>query len=134
MGDIVKIWTDGGCVPNPGKGGWGALLEFNGTRKLIGGFSDEENTTNNRMEILAAIEALRCLKRPCEVILVSDSQYMIGIASGKNKAHSNQDLVSELHFAASPHKIDWQWVREFTMPEQSIVHERAEAEVRKVLA
>ena len=72
--DLVEIWTDGGCKPNPGPGGWGALLCFRGQeRELSGG---EAETTNNRMELTAAAEALEALKRPCRVVLHTDSEYV----------------------------------------------------------
>ena len=71
----VKLYTDGACSGNPGKGGYGAILIYNGIEKEISGY--EEDTTNNRMELLAAIEGLKCLKFPCEVELYSDSSYLV---------------------------------------------------------
>ena len=74
MTNIIKIYTDGACMNNPGPGGWGAILKYNGTEKKISGA--EQLTTNNRMEMMAAIEALTLLKRPCKVELTTDSQYL----------------------------------------------------------
>ena len=72
--DTVKIYTDGACQGNPGPGGWGAILVCKGVEKEISGYSSD--TTNNRMEIMAVIEALKCLKRPCEVVITTDSKYV----------------------------------------------------------
>ncbi|GAB4414846.1 MAG: hypothetical protein Kow00106_10100 [Anaerolineae bacterium] len=119
----VTIYTDGGCSPNPGPGGWGALLiATSGTTKELSGA--ELHTTNNRMELTAAIEALRALKRPCQVTLRTDSEYLRrGITEwlpawiahnwqrkGK-KPVENEDLWRALHQAAQRHEIHWEWVR-----------------------
>lgn len=118
----VEIHTDGACLGNPGPGGWAALLRHNGReRELAGG---EAQTTNNRMELLAAIMALEALKAPCEVVLSTDSQYVqkgIGewlpnwIRRGWKTAGGdpvkNQDLWQRLHAAAKPHKVQWKWVK-----------------------
>ena len=118
----VRIWTDGGCKPNPGPGGWGAVLVFRGTeRELSGG---EPATTNNRMELTAAACALESLTRPCRVILHTDSEY---VRNGITRWHTgwvrknwrtasgspvaNMDLWRRLLDAAKPHQIDWLWVR-----------------------
>jgi ribonuclease HI len=120
--DHVEIWTDGGCKPNPGPGGWAAILSFRGTiRELSGG---ERETTNNRMELTAAAEALAALKRPCTVILHTDSEYL---KNGITRWHTgwvrknwrtaggdpvkNMDLWRLVLDAAKPHSIDWRWVR-----------------------
>jgi ribonuclease HI len=119
---LVEIWTDGGCRPNPGPGGWGAILKFKGTeRELSGG---EKDTTNNRMELTAAAEALEALKRPCKVKLHTDSQYLRdGITrwhvgwvrkNWRNAAGDpvkNMDLWRRILDAAKPHDIEWIWVR-----------------------
>jgi len=73
----VQIWTDGACSGNPGAGAWCAILEYKGKQKIISGF--ESNTTNNRMEIMAVIQALKTLKEPCDVILYTDSQYVVNM-------------------------------------------------------
>ena len=118
----VEIHTDGACLGNPGPGGWGALLIHAGTeRELAGG---EANTTNNRMELLAAIMALEALKAPCDVVLSTDSQYVqkgIGewlpnwIRRGWKTAGGdpvkNKDLWERLQAAARPHQVQWKWVK-----------------------
>lgn len=120
--DLVKIWTDGGCKPNPGPGGWAAVLVFRATeRELSGG---DPVTTNNRMELTAAAAALEALKRPCRVVLHTDSQYVQnGITrwstgwvrkNWRNAAGdpvANMDLWRRLLDAAKPHEVEWLWVR-----------------------
>lgn len=119
---VVEIWTDGGCKPNPGPGGWGAVLRFGAVeRELSGG---EAATTNNRMELTAAAAALEALKRPCRVVLHTDSEYLRnGITrwhqgwvrkNWRNAAGdpvANMDLWQRVLAAAAPHTIDWKWVR-----------------------
>lgn len=118
----VDIHTDGACLGNPGPGGWAALLVHEGReRELAGG---EAQTTNNRMELLAAIMALEALKAPCRVVLSTDSQYVqkgIGewlpnwIRRGWKTAGGdpvkNKDLWERLQLASAPHKIQWKWVK-----------------------
>ncbi len=118
----VEIYTDGACRGNPGAGGWGALLRFEGReRELYGG---ERATTNNRMELTAAIRALEALKRRCEVALYTDSQYLRqGITTwladwkrrdwrtSDRKPVKNQDLWRELDALAAKHEIERHWVR-----------------------
>jgi ribonuclease HI len=118
----VDIHTDGACLGNPGPGGWAALLIHEGReRELAGG---EALTTNNRMEMLAAIMALEALKSPCQVVLSTDSQYVqkgIGewlpnwIRRGWKTAGGdpvkNKDLWERLQLAAAPHKVQWKWVK-----------------------
>lgn len=120
--DIVEIWTDGGCKPNPGPGGWAALLKFKDTvRELSGGVAE---TTNNRMELTAALEALSALKRPCIVQLHTDSEYLKnGITrwhqgwvrkNWRNSAGDpvkNMDLWRLILEAVKPHQIEWLWVK-----------------------
>jgi len=118
----VEIWTDGACKGNPGRGGWGALLR-SGTheRELFGGAAD---TTNNRMELTAVIEALASLKKRCRVVVHTDSQYVqLGVSewlpmwirrgwkTAGNKAVKNADLWRRLAEVAAEHDIDWRWVR-----------------------
>lgn len=113
----ISIYTDGGCWPNPGPGGWGVvLIHPKQTKELSGG---EYETTNNRMELTAAIEALRALKTPCKIDLYTDSQYLqmgitewivIWIAKNWRKV-KNVDLWKDLHVLVSHHDITWHWVR-----------------------
>jgi ribonuclease HI len=118
----VEIWTDGACSGNPGPGGWGALLRFNGREKEL--FGGEKETTNNRMELMAAIEALNALKRPCEVHLHTDSQYVKGgitewlsgwkrngWKTSQKKPVKNDDLWRELDTARERHRVVWHWVK-----------------------
>ncbi|MPV86661.1 ribonuclease HI [Ostreibacterium oceani] len=118
----VTIYTDGACRGNPGIGGWGALLCYGGHEKALCG--GEHNTTNNRMELMAAIEALQCLKRPCNVALWTDSTYVKkgitewihvwrnnGWKSASKKPIANQDLWQQLDAATKRHQIEWHWVK-----------------------
>jgi ribonuclease HI len=120
--ETVEIWTDGGCKPNPGPGGWAAILKFRGNVKELSG--GEAETTNNRMELTAAAAALEALKRPCVIKLHTDSEY---VKNGITRWHTgwvrknwrtaggdpvkNMDLWRRLLDAAKPHTIDWRWVR-----------------------
>ena len=118
----VEIYTDGGCRGNPGIGGWGAVLTSGAHQKKING--NEVETTNNRMELTAAIEALNALKKPCQVILHTDSTYVKnGITSwlanwkrnnwktAAKKPVKNADLWQALDTASQRHTIDWRWVK-----------------------
>lgn len=117
MSKPVKIWTDGSCLGNPGPGGWAALLTFkDAERELSGG---EPQTTNNRMELMAAIVALETLTRPCNVELCSDSKYVLdgitrwieGWKRRKWKKVKNRDLWERLDEARSRHAVEWTWVK-----------------------
>lgn len=118
----VTIFTDGGCRGNPGAGGWGAILIFGDHEKELWG--GEPATTNNRMELTAAIKALEALKRPCRVELHTDSQYVrngitqwLGLWKARGwrtyskGAVKNEDLWRRLDSAAARHKVDWRWVK-----------------------
>lgn len=118
----VVIATDGACKGNPGPGGWGAIIRMGEREKEISG--GEANTTNNRMELLAAIRALEALKRPCRVTLSTDSVYVKdgitkwihgwqknGWRTAARKPVKNADLWQELLTAVRPHRIDWEWVK-----------------------
>ncbi|MFC3815937.1 ribonuclease HI [Lysobacter sp. GCM10012299] len=118
----VEIHTDGACLGNPGPGGWAALLRFRGREREVAG--GESDTTNNRMELMAAIMALETLSEPCDVILHTDSQYVrqgitewIGnwVRRGWKTAGGdpvkNRDLWERLHAAAQRHSIQWKWVK-----------------------
>lgn len=118
----VTIYTDGACSGNPGPGGWGALLSYNGTeRELFGG---EAETTNNRMELTAAIMALTSLKERCRVDLYTDSKYVMdginswivnwkknGWRTAAKKPVKNADLWQQLDAATERHDITWHWVK-----------------------
>ncbi len=118
----VEIFTDGACSGNPGPGGWGAILRYRGReRELKGG---ETHTTNNRMEMMAAIQALEALTKPSRVKLHTDSQYLHdgitkyihawrakGWKTADKKPVKNQDLWQRLKAATQPHDIEWQWVK-----------------------
>ncbi|WP_298138201.1 ribonuclease HI [Acidiferrobacter sp.] len=118
----VVIHTDGACRGNPGPGGWGAILEAGDHERLLSGA--EPATTNNRMELQAAIAALKALKRPCEVEIVTDSQYVRqgitewlaqwkrrGWLTAGRRPVANADLWRELDAAASGHTVHWRWVK-----------------------
>ncbi|MFY8039146.1 MAG: ribonuclease HI [Bosea sp. (in: a-proteobacteria)] len=120
--DKVVVFTDGACSGNPGPGGWGAILTFKGVEKELKG--GEQHTTNNRMELMAAISALEAMKRPCLVELHTDSQYVKnGITSwihnwkrngwrtADKKPVKNEDLWRRLDEALAIHKVDWRWVK-----------------------
>ncbi len=121
-GPGVEIWTDGGCKPNPGPGGWAAILRFGGAEKELSGYSPA--TTNNQMELTAACAALEALTRPCRVVLHTDSEYLRnGMErwvkgwvrnNWRNAAKEpvkNYELWQRLLAAARPHRIEWKWVR-----------------------
>ncbi|MEG3178601.1 ribonuclease HI [Sphingomonas sp. RB3P16] len=118
----VEIATDGACKGNPGPGGWGALIRSGGTEKELSG--GEVLTTNNRMELMAAIEGLNALKRPCRVTLSTDSRYVMdgltkwikgwqknGWKTAAKQPVKNADLWQALLDAAKPHRIEWTWVK-----------------------
>ena len=122
--NAIEIYTDGACKGNPGPGGWGVLLKSGGTEKEL--FGGELETTNNRMEMTAVIEALEALKRPCEVTLYLDSEYVRkgitewihgwkarGWRTAAKQPVKNVDLWQRLDalVAGSGHKIDWRWVK-----------------------
>jgi ribonuclease HI len=119
---LVEIFTDGACRGNPGPGGWAALLRFGDTEKLVNGA--EPDTTNNRMELLAAIEGLEQLERGTRVQLTTDSEYLRrgindwvprwkrnGWRTAAKKPVKNQDLWERLDALAAIHDIDWRWVK-----------------------
>ncbi len=119
----VSLYTDGACSGNPGPGGWGAVLVYNGREKRISG--GEKSTTNNRMELTAAIEGLSALTEPCEVHLVSDSKYLVdGMTKGwarswkskgwkksDGKPALNPDLWEKLLCLSEVHKITYEWIK-----------------------
>ena len=118
----VIVHTDGACSGNPGPGGWGVILDYNGTRKELSG--GEAQTTNNRMELMGAISALEALKRPCEVEMHVDSQYVKdgitkwihgwkknGWKTADKKPVKNAELWQRLDDALKLHKVSWHWVK-----------------------
>lgn len=120
--DVVEIFTDGACSGNPGPGGWGALLRYQDREKEI--YGGEPQTTNNRMEMLAAISALESLTRPARVVLTTDSTYLKdgitkwihnwkrnGWKTASKKPVKNADLWQRLESALAPHQVDWRWVK-----------------------
>lgn len=119
---VVEIFTDGACSGNPGPGGWAALLRYKGVEKQLSG--GEPVTTNNRMEMLAAINALEALKRPSKVRMVTDSQYLMkgitqwihnwkkrGWINSQKQPVKNADLWKRLDSLTSKHDVEWSWVR-----------------------
>lgn len=118
----VTLYTDGACRGNPGPGGWGAILRHQSTEKLL--YGGELLTTNNRMEMMAAIEGLKALKRPCKVRVYTDSKYLMQgmqewLASwkrnqwknSKKEPVKNMDLWQELDRLAAQHAVSWSWVK-----------------------
>ncbi|PWB78904.1 MAG: ribonuclease HI [Methylocystaceae bacterium] len=142
MSGRVSIWTDGACSGNPGPGGWGAILRFGDREKELSG--GEPATTNNRMELTAAIAALETLTRPCAVDLYTDSQYVRGGVTSwikgwkargwktaDRKPVKNVELWQRLERAAERHDVSWHWVRGHAGDE---MNERADALARKGMA
>ncbi len=145
QGQVVEVWTDGGCKPNPGPGGWAAILRFGGHERELTGA--DPATTNNRMELTAAAAALEALKRPCKIVLHTDSEYL---RNGVTRWHTgwvrrnwrnaagdpvaNMDLWRRILDAAKRHEIDWKWVRGHA---GDVMNERADqlaTEARKTAA
>ena len=142
MTKIVEIFTDGACSGNPGPGGWGAILVYGGSKRELSG--GEPLTTNNRMELSAAIAALEALTRACEVELHTDSQYLRGGVTGwinnwkrngwrtsDRKPVKNADLWRRLDEARVRHEIDWRWVKGHSGDE---LNERADELARQGMA
>jgi ribonuclease HI len=143
---IVEIFTDGACRGNPGPGGWAALLRYGDREKLISGA--EPDTTNNRMELRAAIEALAELKRPAEVVLTTDSQYLRqgiqqwmakwkrnGWRTASRQPVKNRDLWERLDELAARHRVQWHWVKGHSgHPENEQVDQAANQAIDAMLA
>jgi ribonuclease HI len=139
--ETVDIYTDGACSGNPGPGGWGSVLLYNGHRRELSG--GERATTNNRMELMAVIQALETLKRPCDVVLYTDSVYVMKgmtewLAQWKRrnwrtadrKPVKNVELWQRLEQAIHRHRVDWRWVRGHSgVPE----NERADELARRAI-
>jgi len=122
MKDMIEIFTDGACRGNPGPGGWGVLLRYGAHEKTL--YGSENNTTNNRMELMAAIMALEALKRKSRVVLTTDSRYVMqgvtewmadwkqrGWRTANKKPVKNVDLWQRLEAAFNGHEVDWRWVK-----------------------
>lgn len=142
---VVEIYTDGACRGNPGPGGWGALLRYGGTQKRLSGA--EAHTTNNRMELMAAIMALEALTRACHVRLTTDSTYVKkgitewisqwkrrGWRTADKKPVKNADLWERLDVAAQRHRVEWHWVKGHAgHPENEEADELANAAIDDML-
>ncbi|MDZ7753079.1 MAG: ribonuclease HI [Gammaproteobacteria bacterium] len=140
--EAVELYTDGACSGNPGPGGWGVLMRYDGHERTLSG--GEAATTNNRMELMAAIQGLEALKRPCTVRLYTDSQYVQkgisewlanwkarGWRTAAKKPVKNEDLWRRLDAATARHAVSWHWVRGHAgHPE----NERADALAREGMA
>jgi ribonuclease HI len=143
---LVEIYTDGACRGNPGAGGWAALLRMGDNEKIVSGY--EAVTTNNRMELMAAIEGLAALKRPCRVRLTTDSQYLRhgitqwlprwkanGWRTAQKQPVKNQDLWQRLDALAASHDIEWCWVKGHSgHPENDLVDRAANDTIDRHLA
>jgi ribonuclease HI len=119
---LVEIFTDGACRGNPGPGGWGVLMRYGAEERSL--FGGEQETTNNRMELIAVIEGLAALTQPCQVVLTSDSTYVLkgvkewmpnwkkrGWKTAAKKPVKNVDLWQRLDKVIGEHQIDWRWVK-----------------------
>jgi ribonuclease HI len=143
--DVVEIFTDGACSGNPGPGGWAALMRTDRAEKILRG--GEPRTTNNRMELMAAIMALESLKRPCKVRLATDSQYLqLGITewiknwkkrgwlTSQKQPVKNVDLWQRLESAAGRHEIQWEWIRGHSLHEENEIVDKQAREALKEFA
>ena len=145
MSQAIEIYTDGACKGNPGPGGWGVLLRLGPHEKRL--YGGEPETTNNRMELTAAIRGLEALKRPASVVLTTDSQYVMkGVREGmpnwkkrnwqtaSKQPVKNVDLWQQLDALVSQHEIEWRWVRGHTgHPENELADQLANLGVEHVL-
>lgn len=145
MSAEAEIYTDGACRGNPGPGGWGAVLRYKNHEKTL--YGSERLTTNNRMELMAAIRALESLKRPCRVHLTTDSQYVQkgitewmanwkrnGWKTAAKKPVKNADLWQRLDTAIASHEIQWEWVRGHSgHPENELADELANKAIDELL-
>lgn len=142
---VVKVFTDGGCRGNPGPGGWGVVLKYGEHVKELNGH--QADTTNNQMELMAAIQAFELLKRPCKVHITTDSQYVKngitvwisgwkkkGWKTAANKPVKNQELWQRLDAAIQSHQVEWFWVKGHSgHPENERVDELANLAIDELL-
>jgi len=142
---VVEIYTDGACKGNPGPGGWGAVLRYKGVEKHLNGA--ERDTTNNRMELSAALMALNSLKRPCKVALTTDSEYLRkgitewihgwkkkGWRTASKQPVKNADLWQALDEAVARHDIEWHWVKGHSgHPENELADQLANQAIDQLL-
>lgn len=145
MNNTVEIYVDGACSGNPGPGGWGVLLRYRSTEKILSGA--ELNTTNNQMELMAAIQGLNALARPCRVKVYTDSEYVKhgitewvhqwqsrGWKNAAGKPVKNQALWEQLIIAAARHQVEWHWVKGHSNhPENDKVDALARAAITRLL-
>lgn len=145
MSHVIEIFTDGACKGNPGPGGWGVLLRLGEHQKTL--FGGELNTTNNRMELTAAIRGLEALKKPAQVMLTTDSEYVMkgirewmpnwkkrGWKTASRQPVKNADLWQELDALVNLHQVDWRWVKGHSgHPENDLADELANRGVDQVL-
>lgn len=141
----VEIYTDGACKGNPGPGGWGVFLRFNGHEKKI--YGSEPHTTNNRMELTAAVKGLEALSRTCQVDLYTDSKYLRqgmmtwlaqwkknGWKNAQKKPVKNSDLWQELDLLSQKHDISWHWVKGHSgHPENELADELANIAIEEMM-
>lgn len=145
MSHVIEIFTDGACKGNPGPGGWGVLLRLGEHQKTL--FGGELNTTNNRMELTAAIRGLEALKKPAQVMLTTDSEYVMkgirewmpnwkkrGWKTASRQPVKNADLWQQLDALVNQHQVDWRWVKGHSgHPENDLADELANRGVDQVL-
>lgn len=129
--DKVTIHCDGAAIPNPGVGGWGAVLRYGSAKKEISGHIP--HCSNNVAELVAAMCALAALKRPCEVVLYSDSQYLISTMNGDYSRKTNLEYWQLVDAAAERHQVTWVWVRGHNGdPDNERAHQLAEQVIRRM--